>query len=630
MKLKIKNEKLKRNVKNQIKKLFILLLLIPNVVIANSAPVVITKIAAFEKSGYRWIEICNRSGSAVDTNGWKFIDKDAIKRGHGWDLAQGEDLILASGECAFIVQDKDRFLKNHENWTGTIIDSTYVLNQKGEEIGIRNTDGETIESFTYIACPDNVLERVDINLDDYTVSNWVEAGQIDTNVEQINTNHESTGETGNDSVNEQKQDDPFVIREDSSYISEYSFNRPPVAVAGSDLEINAGDTVFFDGSDSFDEDGDVLEYSWDFGDGSEGEGIKIEHTYLHSGKMSVILRVYDGEWTSSNAIWINAIAVKYAENIFINAFLPNPIGPDTQDEWIEVCNDGSQIADLSNWRLDDIADGGSKEFLIKNIEIDPEKCFRFMRSDTKIAINNNGDDVRLTNPAGDVVDQISFDTTASSGEIFYRDPQLITHPKSFDGTSNLELITDDEVGTQVLREEELESEKFIKLERTTGDVINSEVDYTGMTDNGVPRLRSTFASAEATADKSAPLGMTGDDPAFASSSAKATADKSAEATAGKASLVYDAVDEIELPMAVRTGDIFGETLNGEIVKISGNVVDKSGNVLFVDDGSGEIRIQILPKMKIKYDDIVVGDRITIDGEVSKTQVGYRVIPNIIE
>jgi len=584
MKLKIKNDKLKRNIKNQIKKLFILLLLIPNITIAGSSNIVITKIAAFEKSGYEWVEICNRSGGAVDTNGWKFYENEI---NHGWgelrddqkNIIHREDLVLASGECAVIVQDENKFLENNENWNSTIIDSAWgSLKEAGEEIGIKDAGGEIVEMFTYIVCKDGVLERVDINLDDYSALNWVEHG---THNMELITHDEMTGDVtvdagGTDNEVPRLRSAPLgmtgeeenesVIRENPFLIREELLNNPPVAVMGSDLEINIGDTVFFDGSDSFDEDGDELEYFWDFGDGDEGEGIKIEHTYIHSGKMSAILRVCDGGFTSSSAIWINAVATKYAEHIFINAFLPNPIGPDTKDEWIEICNDGSEMADLSNWILDDIADGGSKAFLIKNVEISPEKCFRFMRSDTKIAINNNGDDVRLLNPAGDVADQISFDKKAESGEVFYKDEDIqhVIH--------NIEQMTSDEVGTQVLYDE-LESQKVYKVERTT-DVTDDVAVY------------------------------------------------------------YDIPDvvqiEVQLPMAVRTGDVWGGTLNDEIVKISGNVIEKSGNIFFIDDGSGEIRIQILPKTKIKYTDINIGDQITIDGEVSETQVGYRVLPDLIE
>ena len=40
--------------------------------VAVSAQIVITEIAAFEKTDHEWVEIYNASGAAFDLNDWKF------------------------------------------------------------------------------------------------------------------------------------------------------------------------------------------------------------------------------------------------------------------------------------------------------------------------------------------------------------------------------------------------------------------------------------------------------------------------------------------------------------------------------------------------------------------------------
>jgi hypothetical protein len=50
----------------------------------------------------------------------------------------------------------------------------------------------------------------------------------------------------------------------------------------------------FDGSASSDPDGDVLTYTWDFGDGSTGTGVQPTHTYATLGSFNVTLAVDDG------------------------------------------------------------------------------------------------------------------------------------------------------------------------------------------------------------------------------------------------------------------------------------------------------------------------------------------------
>lgn len=63
-------------------------------------------------------------------------------------------------------------------------------------------------------------------------------------------------------------------------------------------------TVNFDASASTDPDGDVLTYSWDFGDGSTGTGALVDHTYLGLGSYVATLTVSDGNGGSDQAVEI--------------------------------------------------------------------------------------------------------------------------------------------------------------------------------------------------------------------------------------------------------------------------------------------------------------------------------------
>ena len=71
-------------------------------------------------------------------------------------------------------------------------------------------------------------------------------------------------------------------------------NQPPVANAGPDQSAYAGDTVTFDGSGSYDVDGEIVSYDWDFGDGSpHGTGVIASHVYSVAGAYIVALTVTD-------------------------------------------------------------------------------------------------------------------------------------------------------------------------------------------------------------------------------------------------------------------------------------------------------------------------------------------------
>jgi len=73
-------------------------------------------------------------------------------------------------------------------------------------------------------------------------------------------------------------------------------NTPPVAVAGADP--TSGDTplaVSFSGLSSYDPDGQIVQYQWDFGDGTQefNQVPQTSHTYTSEGTFTVTLLVTD-------------------------------------------------------------------------------------------------------------------------------------------------------------------------------------------------------------------------------------------------------------------------------------------------------------------------------------------------
>ena len=78
-------------------------------------------------------------------------------------------------------------------------------------------------------------------------------------------------------------------------------NRAPIADAGVDLRICAGDKVDFDASKSIDTDGDSLSYTWDFGDGEKGEGKTVSHKYEKGGVYQARLFVDDNTKTDCSS-----------------------------------------------------------------------------------------------------------------------------------------------------------------------------------------------------------------------------------------------------------------------------------------------------------------------------------------
>ena len=85
---------------------------------------------------------------------------------------------------------------------------------------------------------------------------------------------------------------------------------PPVAVADAEKGVVLpGEELNFTGSDSYDEDGDIVSYDWDFGDGNSSSEADPTHAYATYGTYIVSLTVTDDDGANSTTtltIYVNA------------------------------------------------------------------------------------------------------------------------------------------------------------------------------------------------------------------------------------------------------------------------------------------------------------------------------------
>ncbi|HLE46623.1 MAG TPA: PKD domain-containing protein, partial [Thermoplasmata archaeon] len=89
--------------------------------------------------------------------------------------------------------------------------------------------------------------------------------------------------------------------------------QPPVAsFTATPARANPGDPVAFDASASYDPDGSIVSYSWDFGDAASGTGVTPSHAYAAPGLYTVALTVVDNaslSGTATRAVRVNAAPV---------------------------------------------------------------------------------------------------------------------------------------------------------------------------------------------------------------------------------------------------------------------------------------------------------------------------------
>ena len=84
-------------------------------------------------------------------------------------------------------------------------------------------------------------------------------------------------------------------------------------------------------------------------------------------------------------------------------------------EWIELYSGSGQAVDLGGWVLDDEPDvaaaslQSSKPYVIPSgTIIEPGRFLLFFRRDTKLALNNSGDEVRFLGPDGALLDTFAY------------------------------------------------------------------------------------------------------------------------------------------------------------------------------------------------------------------------------
>ncbi len=95
---------------------------------------------------------------------------------------------------------------------------------------------------------------------------------------------------------------------DSQQVAITVKNAPPVG--NFSISTNAptvGAAVKFDASESYDPNGKVVSYHWDFGDGTTGDGVKVTHSYAEKGYYVIKLTVTDD--SGATAVVRHAVTV---------------------------------------------------------------------------------------------------------------------------------------------------------------------------------------------------------------------------------------------------------------------------------------------------------------------------------
>jgi chitodextrinase len=208
-------------------------------------------------------------------------------------------------------------------------------------------------------------------------------------------------------------------------------NQPPVANAGADQTATVGDSLTFNGSGSFDSDGTLTGYVWNFGDGASSSGMLVNHIYSSasaSEPYAVNLTVTDNNGaTGTDTAFMT-----------INAFNHAPFADAGPDQFVSVGDtvafDGSGSSDLDGtitgyvWNF---GDGTSSSGMLVNHIYNSSSASGLYTVNLTVTDNDGatGSDTAILNVDGpnqapvanagpdqsaDVGDTVAFDGSGSS------------------------------------------------------------------------------------------------------------------------------------------------------------------------------------------------------------------------
>jgi len=137
-------------------------------------------------------------------------------------------------------------------------------------------------------------------IDDGVITGWKWISSLDGVISSSKSFDTIELSTGTHTIFFQVMDDTNKwSKQDTETLIVYSgstvpFSTRPVANAGGPYINQVNKEIYFNGSSSYD-DGSIVDYFWDFGDGYYGNGKKQYHSYQNYGNYSIVLTVTDDD-----------------------------------------------------------------------------------------------------------------------------------------------------------------------------------------------------------------------------------------------------------------------------------------------------------------------------------------------
>lgn len=431
-------------------------------------------------------------------------------------------------------------------------------------------------------------------------------------------------------------------------------NKPPVIVIDTDTSVDPGASVQFDASDTTDPDGDKMQFAWDFGDGETDDGDVVSHRFMKEGVFTVTLTVTDAHEsvakknvaiTVGGKVGVSGVGGSVdANRIEISEIVPNPEGSDNT-EFIELYNPMDEDIDISGLKLDD-EDGGSRAYTIPEGTIIVAKSYLvFGRQDTKLALNNTNDEVRLLNPDNSGIVSVPFDDVVEGvayvkndvGEwVWTSNPtpgeaNNITAPKQVKGIKITKTASKSKSKVKPLIDTTLakvRDEDAGDRVRVRGVVAVLPGVFTTQYFYIVPETHEISSTVQGLqvymSKKNFPKLAIGDVVEVVGELSDVSGETRLKMSQ-KSDIAVVNHAGIPQPVAVDMLDV-GEPYEGALISVHGEITELKTTYMYVDDGTEEMKVYFKRGAGIDKKLFALGNLVSVTGIVSQTKTGYQLLP----
>lgn len=377
-----------------------------------------------------WLEVYNVAADSINLKNWKVSNRNSSTR----YTITATDIFILRDQYAVITKDTALFFAVHPNVTSTVIQapsmSTFLFNNNGDAVVLFDSRGAVMDSLPYLptwgGTNGKSLERIDALLLSNDSTNW-------------GSSLDSVGSTPGKQNSLSPVDYDLRATRLSTQVDFPSLN-VSVVVTNVGREVASGYSValFYDANgDSLPQTGELLERRMMTNVLQPRDSLAVDFTWSDPGygqKGLMALVEYSQDLRPANNLVYGIAKIYYpAQSLVINEIMYAPLSG--QAEYVDLYNRGGLTVDLRDWKISDMRDatGVANEFIItgggymvqpgsyvvvssdssilQRYSLVPDSAngvHIFILNRSNLSLNNDGDDVVLSDLTGAIVDSVRY------------------------------------------------------------------------------------------------------------------------------------------------------------------------------------------------------------------------------